>query len=51
MFTLKVFNKCSNNLVFIKEHISKNDIAMYINRIIDNGIYQLVDYKVIKEEV
>jgi len=49
MFTLKVFNKYSNNLVFIRKHISKNDIDMYINSIIDNGIYQLVNYKVIKE--
>lgn len=49
MFTLKVFNKYSNKLVFIKEHISKNDIDMYINRMIDNGIYQLINYKVIKE--
>ena len=32
MFTLKVFNKYRNKLVFIKEHISKNDIDMYINR-------------------
>lgn len=49
MFTLKVFNKYSNRLVFIKEHINKDTVDMYINRMIDNGIYQLVDYKVIKE--
>ncbi len=50
-YTLKVWNKYSNNLVFNKSNLSVIEVDKYINTLIDTGLYQLVNYKVIKEEI